>query len=145
LVVQVGDWVLRSVKARPHPTLSRSWVEVPTLGSTTSDPRLKYDLEASALVIYRGDKAFVAFEDEAVPEQLLGHSDVRALSDDDARRFEESLPVPIAPPQRRTRRAGLGDLISWAARGMGLRECAGCGRRRERLNKIPVWGWWARE
>jgi hypothetical protein len=120
-------------------------VEIPTLGNTTADPRLKYDLEANAFVIYRGEKAFATFEDEAVPEQLLHHSDVRVLSDDEGRRFEETLPAPMGPPERRPRRTGLGDLISWLTIRVGIRECAGCGRRRKRLNKIAVWGWWAGE
>jgi hypothetical protein len=127
-----------------EPAQARSWLEIPAVGAATAQPRLKYDLEASALVIYRGDRAFATFEDEAVRESLLRHADVRALSDDEAREFEKTLPLALPPPERRTGRTGLGDLVSWLAGRVGINECAGCGRRRGKLNKIPVWGWWAR-
>jgi hypothetical protein len=109
------------------------------------EPRLKYDLEANAFVIYRGDTAFVAFEDDAAPEKLVHYSDVRALSDEEGRTFEEGLPFALSPPERRSRRIGLGDLISWLAGAAGIRECAGCRERGRRLNNVPVWGWWVRE
>lgn len=132
-------------KSRLSAVPSRSWLEMPTHGSATADPRPKYELEADALVIYRGDAVFVALQDEAVQENLVRHVDVRALSDEEGREFEASLPVPLAPPERPTGRIGLGDLVSWFARRVGIRECAGCRKRRRGLNRIPVWGWWARD
>jgi hypothetical protein len=144
LVVPVGGWLLRPVISMSEPAQARSWLEIPIVGAATAEPRLKYDLEASALVIYRGDKAFATFEDEAVRETLLRHADVRPLSDEEGREFEKTLPAALPPPERRTRRMGLGDLVSWLAARVGIQECAGCGKRRRKLNKIPIWGWWAR-
>jgi hypothetical protein len=116
---------------------------MPTFADTTGDPRLKYDPEANVLVIYRENTAFVAFDSESAGARLLRHPDVRALDEEEARDFEESLPVSLPPPQPHARRVGLGDVISYVAGKARIQECGGCRARRTWLNRIPVWGWWS--
>jgi hypothetical protein len=121
-------------------------MEVPTLGDAVGTPRPKYSFEVNALVIHRGDKAYVVLEDEAARAGFAHYSDVRLLTDEEGRKFEESLPYPMPPQsEKRQNRVGLGDVISRLAKLVGLEECGDCRKRRQRLNRIPVWGWWARE
>ena len=130
------------MKAQSLQNPSRSWIAIPTLGDTTGEPRLKYDLEANALVIHREDTALVAFDNRLAGAGLLRHPDVRALSEEEAREFERSLPAPLPPPGPHPRRVGLGDVISYVAGKARIQECGGCRARRTWLNRIPVWGWW---
>jgi hypothetical protein len=123
---------------------SRVWVEMPAIASATGTARPKYSFEGNALVIYRGETAYVSFEHERAPDELAHHPDVRVLADGEGREFEESLPFPILPPTVRRRGIGLGDMISWLTGRIGIEECAGCRRRKRQLNRVSVWGWWAR-
>jgi hypothetical protein len=118
---------------------------MPALESGTAATHPKYPFEGSALILYRGVTAYVALEDRAAQDEVARHPDVRVLTDSESREFEESLPFPVAPVDPSPDRpVGLGDVLSWFTRRLRIRECAGCGRRRRRLNEIVVWRWWVR-
>ena len=118
---------------------------MPALDGGTAATRPKYPLEGNAFVVYRGAEAYVALEDRAVQDEIVRHVDVRLLSDGEGLAFEQSLPFPIAPVDRSAdRRIGLGDVVSWFTRRLGIRECTGCRRRKRRMNRVVVWRWWAR-
>ena len=140
----MGGGLLRAMTSPPQSRSARSWVVVPALDGGTAATRPKYPLEGNALVLYRGAEAYVALEDRAVRDELVRHDDVRLLTDSEALAFEQSLPFPIAPVDRWDRRIGLGDVVSWLTRQLGISECTGCRRRKRRLNRVVVWRWWAR-
>jgi hypothetical protein len=142
LVVSLGRRLLRSMTAQ---LTSRRWVKMPAVSSATATTLPKYSIDADAFVIYRDTSAYVSFEDEAAEDQLTHHEDVRVLSESEAREFERTLPFQLPElDTHRNRVTGLGDLVSALARLVGIRECSGCRRRKTRMNKIPIWGWWSR-
>ena len=124
----------------------RVWIQVPTLDGQSAATRTKYPIDANALIIYRGDSAYVRFANAASGETIARHGDVRVLDDREVRRFEQSLPF-LPPPQDdeahgQARRAlRLGDAVSSLTRRLGIRECSGCQRRRSLLNRIVLWRW----
>jgi hypothetical protein len=145
LVVSLGGGLLLAMTSPPQRTSARSWVVMPALDSGTAATRPKYPLEGNALVLYRGAEAYVALEDRAAQDELAHRADVRLLTDGEALAFEHSLPFLIAPVDRsRDGRVGLGDVVSWFTRRLGIHECTGCRRRKRRLNRVVVWRWWAR-
>lgn len=121
---------------------SRVWVEMPAVASATDTVRPKYSFEGNALVVYRGERAYLSFERKKAPDELAHYLDVRMLTDGEGREFEEGLPFPMPPPTVRRRGIGLGDAISWLTGRIGIDECAGCRRRKSQLNRVSVWGWW---
>lgn len=140
--MSLGGWLLLAMTSALGRIASRAWVKMPALESMTAAAHPKYVFKGNALVIYRGESAYVAFDDETDRDELAHHSDVHVLTDSEGREFEESLPFPVSPPTpRRNRVIGLGDVISWLTRRIGIAECSGCGARRGRLNKIVLWGW----
>jgi len=143
LVVSLGHGLLRAMRSyRPK---AREWVDMPTVTSESAVARPKYSLDGNALVVYRLDRAYVAFEDDAARGELARHSDVHVLNDSENRAFEEGLPFPLPPPRRsRVRVTGLGDAIALVTGALGIRECTGCAARRRRLNKIGSRRRWAR-
>lgn len=145
LVVSLGGRLLLAMTSASQRTSARSWVAMPTLESGTASTHLKYPLEGNALVLYRGETAYVALEDRTAQDEVARHPDVHVLTDSESREFEESLPFPVAPvdpfPDRAVR---LGDVVSWLTARLRIRECAGCRRRKRRLNEIIVWRWWVR-
>jgi hypothetical protein len=124
--------------------MSRTWVEMPAV---SDDPkaavRPKYPLDVNALVIYRGSKAYLAFEDQRARHAVVEHADVRLLTSDEGLRFEQSVSLPpLEKRQEPGRVSRLGDVVHRLTKRAGFTECAGCGRRRTQLNKVIVWGWW---
>ncbi len=128
------------------------WMEMPvsedTLQGKPAHP--KHMIEGNALLVYRGDKVYVAVRETEAADTLLRQSDVRRLTADEAQRIEDSMPgmgaarlhslgAPSADSQSRSRRLGLGDLVSRVTSGLGIPECDACGRRKKRLNGLTVW------
>ena len=129
-----------------------AWLEMPlATGRPSGAPaRPGYPVEGSALLIYRGDKVYLASRGEAFTRELLEKPDVRWLSEAEARTLEASLPgvgaarlhsLGKARGQSVTsdRRILLGDLISRVTAGLGISECSACGQRKRKLNRITVW------
>jgi hypothetical protein len=104
--------------------------------------RTKYSLDSSALIIYRGDSAYVRYADTALSETVARYGAVRILDEHEAREFEASLPF-LAPAgdEEERRMLRLGDAISSLTKRLGIRECNSCQRRRSRLNRIVLWRW----
>lgn len=124
--------------------MSRTWVEMPVVEKPeATGVRPKYPLDVGALIIYRGPKAYLAFEDEAARASVMEHADVRLLPPAEGFEFEQNAGIgPFETRQERRRVTRLGDLVHRLAKRAGIAECADCRRRRRRLNKVIVWGWW---
>ena len=120
-------------------TPTRVWLEMPTSEDARGRARPKYEPEANAFVVHRGNQAYVSLDDETAAAALARHPDVHVLAEDEVLAFEADLPFPMPPAAPRT--VGLGDVISRLTRTLGIRECGDCRRRRERFNKITVWRW----
>lgn len=128
------------------------WMEMPVSEDTLQGKpaRPRHTIEGNALLIYRGDKVYVAVRETGAADTLLRQSDVRRLPADEAQRIEDSLPgigaaklyslgVPSDDPQSRYRRLGLGDLVSRVTSRLGIPECDACGRRKKKLNALTIW------
>jgi hypothetical protein len=122
-----------------------SWIEMPAAGSGAADDpvRAKYALRGGAFLIHQGGKVYVMCRDQLARTDALEHADCRELSSDESRAFEETLPFPLAPAlfadRHHTRGAvGLGDLVSWLTRKLGIAECSGCQRRKRWLNRAVL-------
>jgi hypothetical protein len=158
LVVQVGSWLLRSVGDEAEVIggdtimTTATWLEMPVAQSltTAAAARPRYAVEGNALLIYRGDKVYVAMKEATATEDLSQQPEVRRLSDGEAQELEASLPGIGAARLNglgagRTNPAAeynlllLGDLISWVTAKLGIRQCRACNRRRQRLNRIAIW------
>jgi hypothetical protein len=118
---------------------------MPSIADATGATRPKYTPEANAFVVHRGDQAYLSLDDEAARTALARHSDVHVLTEDEGFAFENDLAFPMPPPTASPGTVGLGDAISRLTGRFRIRECGGCQRRRERLNKIRARRWWARE
>jgi hypothetical protein len=125
----------------------RAWIEMPAVRSASEDGRLrpKYSGEGRVVVVHHMGSAYVAFEDELAQQKVEAHADCRRLSASEARAFEQALPFPLPrelfPAEGGSSSKGLGDLVSWLMRMLGIRECRGCQGRRRRLNEFISWGW----
>jgi len=122
----------------------RLWVQVPALASESASTRLKYSVDSDALIVYRGDSAYVRFANAATSRPVAQYSDVRVLDEDEARQFETSLPflAPAPASDKKARRVlRLGDALSSLTKLFRMNECGGCQRRRSRLNRIVLWRW----
>jgi len=106
--------------------------------------RPKYPINGSGLVIYRGSKAYALLTEVSVHNELLEHSDVRLLNQDEVRQFENHLPFPVTDFQSAngTRELRLGDLLHLLTKRAGISECGACRQRRRILNRVVIWGWW---
>jgi hypothetical protein len=132
----------------------RSWIEMPvsddaSLGGTV---RPRHAIEGNALLVYRGDKVYAALNERGVADRIAELPDVRRLSQEEAGTLEATLPgrdafasYPGYPrPDRDVvvdwpGRVGLGDVVGWLARALGMRECGTCNQRREALNRVKLW------
>lgn len=140
LVVSLGRRMLRPMSEH------RVWVQIPALDSQSAATRTKYPIDANALIIYRGDSAYVRFVNAASSEPIARYGDVRVLDDHEVRKFEESLPFLTSARDEEAHEEAhkalrLGDAISSLTKRLGIRECGGCQRRRSRLNRIVLWRW----
>ena len=128
------------------------WMEMPVSEDTLQGKpaRPRHTIDGSALLVYRGDKVYVAVRETGAADTLLRQSDVRRLPADEAQRIEDSLPgigaaklhslgVPSDDSQSRHGRLGLGDLVSRFTSRLGIPECDACGRRKKKLNALTVW------
>lgn len=128
------------------------WMEMPVSEDTLQGKpaRPRHAIEGSALLVYRGDKVYVAVQETGAADTLLRQPDVRQLPADEAQRIEDSLPgigaaklhslsVPSDDSQSRYRRLGLGDLVSRVTSRLGIPECDACGRRKKKLNALTIW------
>lgn len=122
--------------------MANAWLAMPAVDGGTMSARPKYALDASAFVIYQGGDAYVALKSRRHRQRLLKNPDVRLLRGAYAEAFEDSLPFPVQ--RAASQSIGLGDLVSWVASRVGIRECEPCRRRKVRLNEVRVWGWWHR-
>ena len=46
----------------------------------------------------------------------------------------------VSPPRPRNQVGGLGDLLAKATATIGIKPCAGCKKRQEKLNKLVPFG-----
>ena len=128
----------------------RVWIEMPAVRSETESNRVqpKYPVETKALLIYRAEKVYIAFDEGLVQKEVEQFEDCRRLTTNEAIELEESLPFPIPSenvnhnhaPEKRS--VGLGDIVSWLTRKLGIEECSACSSRKRSLNRVAVWGWW---
>lgn len=123
----------------------RMWVEMPAVSGapTASAVRPKYPLDVSAIVVYRGPKAYIAVEDEVAQQAATRYPDVHLLTPSEGRALEESLSLP--PLGERYDSSGtrrLGDVLHRVITAAGVADCDGCRKRRQGLNRVIVWGWW---
>lgn len=130
-----------------------SWLEMPvTGGAVANDPvRPVHEIGGSALLVYRGDRVYVTVDDPDLINRFTALPDVRVLSPDEVGDFEATLPGAGAFTGRRGARLdradsavkdgrlGLGDMISWLAGRLRIRECRACSQRRKTLNRVVSW------
>ncbi len=133
-----------SSHARGAPAAIRTWIEVPTVvESPTSAGRPKYPIVGSPFVVYKGTKAYAMVTDNSTQQPLLHYPDVRLLDPVEVNEFESTLRVPLPQPDgREPGRQGLGEVIHWFTKMLGINECGSCQKRRRSLNRVIVWGWW---
>ena len=122
---------------------SRKWVEMPAVfdAPTATAVRPKYPIDSSALIVYRGSKVYVVFEDERVRDEVIKYADVHLLTPTDGQQFEDSLPFPLPQEGQDYARGGairLGDVVHRVTKRLGLAECSGCRRRRRLLNRVVL-------
>jgi hypothetical protein len=128
-----------------------SWITMPLVGGgTAAEDRPSHPIGGNAVLVYRGEHVFVAVDEAAVAD-LERYPDVRRLSRAESAELEATLPGGGLPATRanqsrvdgrraeRGGRLGLGDLVAWITRRLGVPECAGCSKRRRRLNRIALW------
>jgi hypothetical protein len=118
---------------------------MPAVSGTSPGTRTrpKYPIDGSALVVYRGPNAYVAIAQRGTRAALTPHADVRVLAPQEARALEDDLALPpLAGRRDRSAPVRLGDAVHGVLTRVGIRDCTGCRRRRRRLNKLTVWGWW---
>lgn len=59
---------------------------------------------------------------------------------------EPSIPPTIRPSSASSRWRGMGDVIAWLMKLVGIKACKSCERRKKRINKlIPFPPFWQRE
>jgi hypothetical protein len=129
------------------------WVEMPVVeGTIPGEPvRPRHAIDGNAVLVYRGEKVYVALDKPGIIDGIARLPDVRRLAPDEAVKFEATLPGGGAfashgyphsghAIRKETRdRAGLGDMVSWLTSTLGIQECGACSQRKKRLNKISVW------
>lgn len=128
------------------------WIEMPAVQSETEKDRVqpKYPVLTNALLMYKEEKVYILFEEENAREQVEQYTDCRRLTPNEAIALEESLPFPVHSEvfhhshTHEKKSLGLGDIVAWLTRKVGIEECGGCRSRKMRLNKLVVWGWWRR-
>ena len=127
----------------------KDWLEMPTVGSGTPEDSLrpKYPIAGNAVLVYRGDKVYIAMEDGSARTEVAKQPEIRHLTPGEALQLEDSLPFPLVSFSRHDlvnnmEGVGLGDVVAWVTHKLGFTECPGCQRRRKWLNRVVVWGWW---
>lgn len=146
-MVQVGRRLLRQVAAVTTRMTKQAWVEMPAdeaAGAGTVD--------ASAVLVHRGNKVYVLFDDPTAQAEALERPDMRLVSVEEMWQVESEMPgtfLGALLAQTNERYAadqagplGLGDFIRRVAIALRINECEACTRRRQRLNRFIVWGWW---
>ncbi len=125
------------------------WLEMPVAvrtGVADDRARPKYPVETNALLVYQGEKVYVRFPDGTAQPPALNQADCRWLTHTEAHALEESLPFPVSAPAAHhhdgKEPVGLGEVVAWLTSKAGIEQCSACGRRKTRLNRITVWGWW---
>jgi len=130
-----------------------TWIEMPVVSNPAllgGSARPQYDVPGNAILVYRGEKVYVASQSERAAEELGQLVGVRQLSVDEARVLEASLPgVGIArlhslgsdshSMSSTGKRLRLGDAVTWITRRLGIQECDACRQRKEKLNRIAWW------
>jgi hypothetical protein len=146
-VVQLGNGLLQTMIGRRNDAVfdSGAWFEMPAVGdeNRSGRSRPKYEIPSRALLVYHGQRVSVRLLEPADEVDFVGHPDVRRLSYRESEKLEVAYPFvahadnPIARKPLR-----LGDAVSRIAGTMRINECEPCRRRRRRLNRIIIWGWW---
>jgi hypothetical protein len=142
----VGDRLLQPMSgaAIAHAADEPEWFEMPVVRDSESQRvRPKYPIPSPALLVYEGDRVYVG---QRGAQELLvptDAADVRRLSLSEVLELNDRHPFIAlqgsAVPDRRVR---LGDLVSRFTHMLGIRECEPCRQRKNRLNRIVIWGWW---
>jgi hypothetical protein len=131
--------------------VQRDWFEMPAVGGDSLEDaaRPKYPVVGNALLVYRGDKVYIAVENNSVPTEMMKQPETRHLNSKEALQLEESLSFPLPVdfpsqqiPMNHVGKFGLGDLVAWFTHKLGITECAGCQKRHKWLNRVTIWGWW---
>jgi hypothetical protein len=152
MVVPLGRRLLRRLIEFDMKVL---WLEMPAIASAdnTQTVHPKYPLSASAVVVYRGGRAYVGLSGRHMAKKLLSQPDVRLLTEGERGEIPSYGPgatVEILENSvrrlsrvngravRAARRVGLGDVIAAVTRQFGVPECSGCAHRRAALNRITV-------
>jgi hypothetical protein len=130
----------------------RSWIEMPVSDrATPGDPtRPRYAIEGSALLVYRGERVYVALDELDVIDRISQLPGVHRLSADEAASLEATLPGSGAfanhghmrsnhAEEEKTNEVGLGDAVSWLTNTLGIHECGACSERKKKLNKLTIW------
>ena len=93
--------------------------------STTDSASAPLDVDASALLVYRGSKVYISFAGRG-DRRTTRHPDVHRLTPAEARAFEDNFPFPLPTP-RAWQAEGpvrLGDLVSRVTHRAGITECS---------------------
>jgi hypothetical protein len=113
--------------------------------------RPRHAIDGNAILVYRGEKVYVAQDKPGAIDRIAQLPDVRRLPQEEAVDFEATLPGGGARSSHGHPRpgqaiwkdtsdsVGLGDVVSWLTSTLGIRECDACSQRKKRLNKFSVW------
>jgi hypothetical protein len=152
LVVYLGGWVLSPMNQGASTMVGSSWIEMPALaGAAVGEPaRPKHPIQGTAVLVYRGERVYVALEEPDMLRRIARLPDVRCLAPDEAAEFEATLPRQLAlVTQERARshhaarlnrrgRVGLGDVVQWLTGALRIQECGACGQRKKKLNAFTI-------
>lgn len=121
---------------------------MPVVGGETPDnpPRPKQEIVGDATLVYRGRHVYVSFKDENNALAVAKQPETRRLTPNEVRKLEDSLPFPLLSlasrqdsDPARAKPVGLGDVVAWLMRKVGIEECESCGKRKSWLNRFVIW------
>lgn len=72
--------------------MAATWLEMAAINTPGQPARAAHPIEGDALLVYRGDKVYVAIKQPAIAADLLQGADVRRLAANEAQNLEKRLP-----------------------------------------------------
>lgn len=121
------------------------WFKMPVVGGESPDDPLrpKYPIVGNATLVYHGQHVFISFKDGDDIQQVAKLQETIRLTPNELRDLDDSLPFPLPsfepkhkdPPKL----IGLGDVVAWLASKIGFKECEGCRKRKNWLNRLVIW------
>jgi hypothetical protein len=120
------------------------WYAIPTVIRNPVDgtPALPFAPTRPHRVVFAGGMCY-AMLSPADHHLAVDTAHGRRLTPAEVMTIDNTLALPLlsmtAESWSQSGGFGLGDLVSWIARRMGLSECDACSARKRRLNRVRLW------